>query len=372
MASSTLRLRRLWFSVHKWIGILLALAIIPIALTGSALVWHDWLDRVAHPARHAVSGGDAVLPPSAYAAAVAPRMEPGERIASIRMPEHRGPVVVTAAKARSGPPRPGPPPRTLYYLNPADARLLDKADGNAGVTRLFHRLHGSLLVPGVGRQIVGWAGVAMLLSAISGLWLWWPVSGSWRRGLRWKRSPSAVTNLHHQGGFWISLPLAVLAFTGVWISFPAFFGALSGAEAPKRPPPSPPLVATGTSPDAVLAAARPLASGAVASLTWPTEASPRWKVGFEGAGTPEVLVEDAGGRALPPDPPKPEATARLMRRVHDGTGMGAVWQTVIFLGGLIPAGLAVTGIWMWLRGRRWRGEAKRRKAGRVGAVVPAE
>ena len=46
--------------------------------------------------------------------------------------------------------------------------------------------------------------------------------------------------------------------------------------------------------------------------------------------------------------------ARTMRRWHDGTDMGPVWQTLIFLGGIIPALLAVTGIVMWLRSRGWR------------------
>lgn len=37
-----------------------------------------------------------------------------------------------------------------------------------------------------------------------------------------------------------------------------------------------------------------------------------------------------------------------MRRIHDGTGTGALWHTIIFIGGLIPAALAVTGVLMWL------------------------
>src|SRR3546814_2361462 len=48
--SRKLRLRALWFQVHKWIGLLLAVLIVPISLTGSALVWHDWLETL-NPAR---------------------------------------------------------------------------------------------------------------------------------------------------------------------------------------------------------------------------------------------------------------------------------------------------------------------------------
>ena len=43
------KLRAGWLQVHKWIGLLLAVLIIPISLTGSALVWHDWLDETLNP-----------------------------------------------------------------------------------------------------------------------------------------------------------------------------------------------------------------------------------------------------------------------------------------------------------------------------------
>ena len=65
----------------------------------------------------------------------------------------------------------------------------------------------------------------------------------------------------------------------------------------------------------------------------------------------------------PPRPPRPETNARLMRRLHDGTDMGPVWQAIIFLGGIIPAILAVTGIVMWLRSRGWRAALAGRKRG---------
>ena len=47
-----------------------------------------------------------------------------------------------------------------------------------------------------------------------------------------------------------------------------------------------------------------------------------------------------------------------MRRIHDGTDTGVVWQVIVFLGGLIPAGLAITGVMMWLRGRKVRGSVR--------------
>ena len=346
---SKVELRNIWFSVHKWVGLLLGLLIIPLSLSGSALVWHDWLDAQVNPGRYAVSG-PAVLPPSRYVAAAQAVLAPGERIASLRYPEGgEGPVVIGAALAKAGSPQ-----RTNIYLDGASARVLDKAGSSEGAVRVLHRLHGSLLTPGPGRQIVGWIGVAMLTSSLTGLWLWWPLTGSVRRGFRWKRRPQLDANLHHQLGFWICIPLAMLSLTGAWISFPAFFGSLSGAKPPQRPAPAAPLERTVQRVDDVVRGI----GGVPVAITWPTGKSPVWKVSLEKG---EAEIADASG-AITTRPPQPETLARAMRRWHDGTGMGAVWQVVIFLGGIIPAALAVTGVTMWVGSRKWRKRPARKLA----------
>jgi uncharacterized iron-regulated membrane protein len=370
-----LKLRGLWFQIHKWIGLLLVLLLIPLSVTGSALVWHDWLDEAINPARHAVSGKPVAATPAAYAAAARTALPGGPPISQLRL-EHDGPVIVTAVeKAASGPPQ-----RTMVWLDPADGRVLDVADGNDGLVRWLHRFHGSLTIPGVGRQIVGWLGVAMLLSCLTGLWLWWPAIGSWTRGFRWSSARDFETNLHHQTGFWIALPLAMLSFTGVWISFPPFFAALSGTSAEVREAArersqrarAQPLEQTMLSPDAALAAATGAYGGKLVSITWPTDMAPSWRVSLArpDGGTANILVNDSTGEAeAAKDAAAQGGIARLMRRLHDGTGMGAAWQIVIFIGGILPAVLGVTGVIMWLRTRGWRGEVARRQ-GR-GAVKSA-
>ena len=221
-------LRKLWFQIHKWIGLLLAIMIIPLSLSGAALVWHDWLDETVNPQRYVVSASGPLLAPSAYVASARKAIEPGGRISTLRYPEHGGPVVVTAIE---GVQQGGPPRRTNVWIDPATGAVLDVAVGNADVVRFLHGLHGSFFIPGIGRQIVGWLGVAMLISALTGLWLWWPAIGRWTRGLRWKRARNFDANLHHQMGFWIAIPLTMLSFTGIWISFPIFFAALTGPSA---------------------------------------------------------------------------------------------------------------------------------------------
>ena len=198
------QLRALWLQVHKWIGLTLAVLIIPIALTGSALVWHDWLDAKLEPQRHAVLGA-AALAPSVYAAAARSALQPGEALSALRFDKDGGPVVGTAVTPAEGG---GRPVRTSLWLDPRDAALIDRASGNSGAVQVMHVLHGSLFVPGWGRTIVGWVGVFMLVSCLSGIWLWWPLSGNVASGFRWKRRNTLNANLHYMTGFWILFPLA--------------------------------------------------------------------------------------------------------------------------------------------------------------------
>jgi uncharacterized iron-regulated membrane protein len=347
MSPTAVRLRSLWFQLHKWLGITLAVLVIPISLTGAALVWHDWVDAQINPQRFPAAGGPA-LQISTYVDNAARLAEPGERVSAIRLPGEVGAVQVTLLKPLPDGIRRA---RATVWMDPKTAEPIERAGSREGVLSVLHVLHGSLLVPGVGRKIVGWVGVAMLLSSLTGLWLWWPLKGSFRRGLRWNRRPDLNSNLHFQAGFWISLPLAILSATGVWISFPAVF---SGG--PGGPPGAGPLALerTNLTPEQASAAAQALAAGSAAAISWPTDEKREWTVTIRGDGKPqEVKVADSDANASLV-PAKPETFTRTMRRIHDGTGMPLLWQIIIFAGGILPALLAITGILMWLRMRRRR------------------
>lgn len=367
MTITKIGLRRIWFQAHKWIGLVLAVLIVPLCLSGAALVWQDALDKALNPHRYAVTSPVPKRTPEAYVAAARGVLAPGERIANLRV-ERDGPVIVTAVRPQKEKAH-GRPSRTLVWLDPGNARVLDKADGQAGFLRVMHQLHGSMMIPGVGRSVVGWLGVAMLLSSVTGLWLWWPTAGAWTRGLRWRRHRNFDTNLHHQFGFWIALPLFVLSLTGAWISFPAFFGALSGqqplvqgGEARFR---ARPLESSALGLDVALARAQEAAPGSLAAVAWPTDRKRAWAVTLKpSAGKPTtVLVDDATGTARV-DADRGErrgGLARTMRKIHQGTDMGIVWQVVIFLGGILPAVLTITGVIMWWRARGWRAELAARR-----------
>ena len=381
---SKIALRNAWFQVPKWIGLLLAIAIIPICVSGSILVWHDAIDDSLNPQRHIV--GAPMLPVERYAAAASAAARPGEALMSLEIPTE-GAVVATLAQ----PPKPGAgrPVRTMVWLAGDDARVLDRANSDAGMMRFMHVLHGTLYIPEWGRATVGWIGVFMMLSCLSGIWLWWPTVGSFVRGLRWRRHNDFNNNLHHQMGFWILIPLFALSLTGMWISFPKVFADIGqpavasgpkggeakgkgqnggGAREPSRAARmrARPLDNPAVSLNGAIVAATSHGEARIARIAWPTDVEPSWNIRTgpeERALQSEIKVDAVRGTSQVERPKhERESLNRLMRRIHDGSDMGLLWQLVIFLGGILPAILSVTGIIMWWRARKWRGELARRQA----------
>jgi uncharacterized iron-regulated membrane protein len=370
------RLRRFWLDVHLWIGVGLFLLLVPIGISGAMLVWHDPLDELIHPHRFEVSDGGKTLPASAYLASARTALGARATVSQIRLPEDAGNPVIVSARINGQTLAPGERPQSLtVWMDPGTAKVLDVANTRNEVINIMHRLHGSLLIttPGLGRKIVGWMGWAMTVSCLTGLWLWWPRNGQVARGLRWRRSPSTMNNLHHLFGFWVLIPLLAVSLTGVYISFPATSRALFGVAEwqkgprPTRPVPPPPLAEPATPIDVVVAAATAEKPGlTLASVSLPTEGRrASWRVQFApvGDGEPEtVQIGDKDGKprkAREPGagsgaPTRPDALSPLMRKIHDGQDTPFIWQLLVFLTGVAPPLLGVTGTVMWLRRRARR------------------
>lgn len=370
--SSGRNLRRLWLNIHLWIGIGLGLILVPLSISGSALVWHDALDELLNPSRYATSGTD-LLAPSVYLEAASQALGPTISPSTLRLPDAPGgPVIVSG---RQAPTKPGVRMPTIsVYLDPPTAQVLDTANSRTSVIGILHVFHGTLMVPGLGRQIVGWFGVAMLVSSLTGIYLWWPRNGQLLKALRWRRQPTTMANTHFSFGFWFAVPLAILSFTGAYISFPQTMRAAVGLFTEVSPPPQRPSfsgkpVVPASSPDAVVAAAQAAAPNAkLLALSFPAGQNPAWRVQMRNEnGQPLSLsVNDTNGEvksnARAGAPASGDSFPRLMRNLHDGGGMGLIWQVVIFIGGILPAALAVTGVVMWLRKRKHAAALNRRLA----------
>ena len=371
------RLRRVWLTLHLWLGVGLMVVLVPLSVSGALLVWHDALDRALYAQRYAVSGPAAAQSASAYATAAQTAFAGQAALTQLRLPFRAGDPVVAVGRIL-GPPGANGRPRTLNaWIDPPTAKVLATAEIANTATMVIHRLHGQLLVPTVGRRIVGWLGWAMFVSAATGLWLWWPRHANGLKGLRWRRGASPLFNLHHMTGFWLCLPLAVLSLSGVYIAFPQASHALLGAPPPPGPGMgqrragndprfAPPLAAPHLTVDQAVGAALAEAPGAtLASVNLPQAGKgPAWRIEVQPPGKASsrtIRVGDFSGAVKPAkDRPAgsregaPDKRSRWIRRLHDGTDMGPAWRTIITAAGIAPLVLSLSGLGMWLRRRARR------------------
>jgi uncharacterized iron-regulated membrane protein len=365
-------LRKLWLNIHLWLGIGLAVLLIPISISGALLVWHDHLDALINPDRYAVTSGVA-QPPSALLASATASLGRGFDPMAVRLPESAGwPATVIAREQRQRGAEGGRPRLVTVYLDPPTGRVLATAEFRNSVIGFLHRFHENLTIPEYsGRAVVGWVGVAMLLLSLSGIYLWWPRNAGFLRGLRWRRGPATSFNLHHLFGFWIAIPLAVVSATGIYLGFPQQARQLLSSVAPMTPQQrgafNAPLVA---SPHIDIDRAVEIATGGaagsrLAAVFVPTRQNQAWRIqlrqpGSEGVTT--VMVDDGSGALSKVQPQSGDRIAQWIRWIHEGSHSGLLWQIVVFLCGVLPTGFAVTGTMIWLRSRRAK-KAERGVAG---------
>ncbi len=373
-------LRRLWLNVHLWLGLALLIPVAILGVTGTMLAFDDELDHVLSPARYAVSSGPS-LPTSTLVERARAAVGEGFAITSVTLPAaslNAGEPFVANARAKGRPVEGGPPQSRRAWLDPATGRVLDVANPREGVFGVMHQLHGSLMIPDVGRKVVGWMGWSLFISALTGIWLWWP-RGAFLRTFAWRQRPVFSFNFHHFVGLWVAIPLAILAATGIYISFPqsarTFTQVVTMASAPEKSGqrggggeggPSrgaAPLEHTRLSIDDVEQIARAAAPASVlTTITFPTrprgDDTPRWRADVREDGrTVQYEINDQPGSAARSDNAGPQSpTALLMRRVHDGKDQPIWWRVIIAIAGLAPLLLGLTGLLWWL----WRNRAKRR------------
>jgi uncharacterized iron-regulated membrane protein len=168
----------------------------------------------------------------------------------------------------------------------------------------------------------------MLIMSLTGLWLWWPRGSDLLRALRWKRSTRFTFNLHHLLGFWISIPLAVVSLTGIYLSFPQTArDAMSSITTMNEQPPRGGQAAQHanlTADRALEVALKAAANAAPVALFLPLqqrgEAGLNWRVQMAERGEAlNVTVDDRRARQ-----PSPACSRVTVRRPGSDGSMKAV------------------------------------------------
>lgn len=209
--------RRLWvrraiFQIHLWMGLLLSVYVVVIALTGSVLVFRSELTRAQLPRElSAYREGR-----TASIRAVVEQFEqayPGGTMGDLQMPSEAMPAFRMSAKDVQG--------QALALV--ADAATgMPQVRPRTWVDRMYD-LHAFLLLGKAhGMQVNGVCSAGLLVVAASGLAVWWPGIRLWpqrlRVGLR-RRRRRMPFDLHNTLGFWMFLMVGWWALSGVYFGW---------------------------------------------------------------------------------------------------------------------------------------------------------
>ena len=345
------RLRSRWLWLHRWLGLFLLFLSVPVGLTGSINVYHREIDRWLWPTFYTPRARGEQKPLADFLKSA--RQRDNGTLVSIILPDEYWPVVLV--HQRRG--------KDVWRLSfdPASGELLGERNQTQALLPTLYRLHQNLLLkPYWGEELVGISGIALALSCVSGLWLWWPRPKRWLRSLtvRWSGSTYRFSwELHSAGGFWVSLILFVVALSGVVLVFPKLLSPLG--PRPVRPlSVAEPGPLPALDPDAVRArvlARRPELVPMV--LVLPTPKLNLWRVATRRAdyhGTVGGMVQFwinpwtlEAEYEKGPDGTLGDLAMCWRFPLHNGSLLGEGGRFLVFLSGLAFPLLGLTGAYQW-------------------------
>lgn len=398
---------RYWLQqAHLWIGLILLLPLVMMGITGAVLVYaHDIEHLLGQGEPDVKTAGEWQSAARLIEAARAANNEPGRIPIAVRWPVEIGePAAVRLSRPGMATERPqfrggqqgggqaqgrvptqSPFAGSLQILiDPVSLQVLETQPAMTGWVRFFHDLHGHIFIPGgVGREIVGWLGVAMLVLGCSGLYLWWPRPGQWKAAFTVRRKARGLRlnrELHGAVGIWSLLIFMLVNFTGVYLAFPQQISGAINLVSPGRDmraamfqarvEPMRGTPAMDVDEAVELARARvPGTRFLNAFLSVRPDQALRVglvRPGHE-AGAPIVTVIVDPYRKTVVDVFDPqtmsagEKVVAWQRALHYGIGLGGVYKFLVFVSGVIVPIFAVTGFLMWWIKRRNRRAGERAK-----------
>ncbi|MEQ1766625.1 MAG: PepSY-associated TM helix domain-containing protein, partial [Methylotenera sp.] len=213
-----------------------------------------------------------------------------------------------------------------------------------------------------GGSIVGFLGVFGIFSALTGMILWWPLTGNWYRALTFKKSANQKRinfDIHNISGFYFCVVLVAVLLSGIYMNFNEKFIGLVQAVSPQTN--RKPAVIIGTPITNIsLAKAAQLVENAYpeGEFKWMADDTGSGMYLFSREGVTStsrfwaeriVTVESHTGRILNVRDATTRKTAGetfldWQWPLHSGKAFGWTGRILVFLSGLVVPVLFVTGV----------------------------
>jgi len=355
-------LRQFWRRLHLWVGLAGGIIFVLLGLTGSALVYQDEILSLFYPQQMHVPAGETAAPSHILAAAQSALPAGGGRVVILRYPENPARPIQAVIEQNGE--------RHTLLVDPTNATLLGPLPSGE-IFSVLLELHSRLMLQAAGREIVGWVGVVLVISAITGLILWWPQPRlrAWKqalmmkwRNMSWQRRSF---DLHKVGGAVIAMPMLLIALSGSMITFrepllPVMtaFGGLPQARPTIRPVT---LESAKTLDELVEEALRQIPGARLVFISPPARPGGATRIRLRQPdeihqnGRSYVLLDAAGSvldmQRVSELPAANMVFDQLPYPLHTGYMFGAAGRFAVFIAGILPLLLFVTGLVIWLRRR---------------------
>jgi uncharacterized iron-regulated membrane protein len=365
------RARQFWLTIHAWLGLSLGLLWLVIGITGSLLVFYLEIDQWLNPQISV----DSTLEAQPHQAVFDTLYQ--------SFPDRDGPWRVEQALE---PER----PLTARYYTPAETAhlqfaplmvTLDPATLNITSERFWgefvmtwlYNLHYALLLDKTGKILVGIFGLISLVSLMSGIYLWWP---GWRRlkqRLSWKNRHGLqrkIYDWHVLAGSYGFIVLLLLSLTGAALALPDqtrdllshssnLFTGPDRAQSPPHPDHQHPVSAD----EAVKIAMQHFPEAELRWVESPGLAYNSWRIILHQAGEPSrrfprttVWVDTENAHLIAVRDGLQETGGDVvlnwLHPLHNGEVFGLTGRIIVFISGLIPLLLFMTGYLRWRHKRR--------------------
>jgi uncharacterized iron-regulated membrane protein len=357
-----MRLRPLLLNTHLVVGLVAAIPLCCLGLTGAILVFENPLNDALNAKMALVTPPPGVAPLSLRALEdTLDRAYPRYRIVEADFGSDDRHAWGIAAVAPDG------KGEADLYVDPYSGKTLGRPEQQSQLVGRIHQFHTHFLAGRLGNTITGWSGVVLAFLAISGLILWWPAKIlSLRAGATGWR---LAFDLHQLIGGISWVLLLALAGSGMVIHWNdqalRLMGTLTGAAPVASPPRSLPECqgkpTLGV--DSLIAFARAAVPGAHATViqvpddvTRPVRAIFKYPEDRTPAGRTLVYLAACSGRPAQVLSSRTASAAyrwtRMWNReIHTGEVYGWPTRVVVALASLVLPLMALTGPIIWW-GRR--------------------
>ena len=358
-----MRLRPILLNTHLVVGLVAAIPLFCIGLSGALLVLEDPVTDALNP-KLAVQHTAGAQPLSMRALAdTVGRAYPGYRLVEVDFgsdDEHPWGIAAVAPGGRSK-------GVAELLVDPYSGKVLGHPDDLNLLMGYVHQFHTRFLAGRAGNTVTGWSGVALFFLAVTGLILWWPAKiVRVRPGIRGWR---LAFDVHQTVGAFAWVLLLVLATSGMVIHWNEGASALAYRITGARPVPPFPRSVTGCEGrptlgiDSLASAARALVPGAHLTVVGlpddpsvPVRAQFRYPEDVTPAGRTLVFLAACSGQPVQVLSSRTAPIAYRMtrmwnREIHTGDVLGWPSRIVMALASLCLPLMALTGPLMWW-GRR--------------------